>query len=109
MKLRDSLTDVDVSLALCAQTAPEFYFPEGTAGSITRQSLNAKALCFECPIISSCFESAMETNWLEDWGIWGATTRHERADMRRKPFLLKEHRENIREALRAQQIEGEAA
>lgn len=107
--MKTNLMDVDVSLAVCAQTAPDMYFPEGKAGDITREVLNAKAMCFQCPIVSPCFESAMATVMIDDWGVWGGTTRHERANMRRKPASLKEHRRKVQEAEYANQIEGEAA
>lgn len=109
MKLRDSLTGVNVSLALCAQTAPDLYFPEGVSGSLTQGVHEAKVMCFECPILRPCFESALRTSMPEDWGIWGGTTRSERATMRRRPYLLKEHQLKMKEAEDANQVEGEAA
>jgi len=109
MKFKDSLIGVDVSLALCAQTEPDLYFPEGTAGSITRQVLEAKKLCFECPILNLCFESAIKTPMIEDWGVWGGTSRNERTTMRRKPHVLKEHQKKIKEAEDANRIEEKAA
>jgi WhiB family redox-sensing transcriptional regulator len=106
MKTIDAFTSENSALALCAQTDPDLYFPEGTAGSITRSVLSAKAVCFECPLIRACFEMAMTFPMTDDWGVWGGSSRHERTLMRRKPHLLQNHQKQIEEVENANNFKG---
>jgi WhiB family redox-sensing transcriptional regulator len=65
--------------ALCAQTDPDLFFPEGS-GSSTRQ---AKKVCAACPVQTACDEHArgLEGNASADrrHGAWGGKSPRERA------------------------------
>jgi WhiB family redox-sensing transcriptional regulator len=63
-------------LAACAEVDPELWFPEKGASSES-----AKRICRACPVRAQCLEDALSRS--EMHGIWGATSRHERAGMRR--------------------------
>ena len=72
-----SLTWMDS--ALCAQTAPEIFFPEG-AGQNTNQ---AKKICASCPVRTECGEHAQSLegdlfNGLRH-GAWGGMSAVQRA------------------------------
>ncbi|MFI5805259.1 WhiB family transcriptional regulator [Streptomyces sp. NPDC051561] len=62
--------------ALCAQTGPEFFFPE--PGSSTRE---AKQLCGACDMRAVCLEFALTHD--ERFGVWGGFSEKERQEMRR--------------------------
>lgn len=55
------------------------FFPEerGRPGSEPR-SAPAKAMCHGCPVKRDCLEYAIKHN---EYGVWGETTRHERAQL----------------------------
>ncbi len=57
--------------ALCAQTGPEFFFPE--PGSSTRE---AKRLCGACDMRAACLEYALSHD--ERFGVWGGLSEKER-------------------------------
>ncbi len=59
------------SEALCAQTNPEAFFPEG--GGSTQQ---VKVICGNCPVRIACLNEALERG--ERFGIWGGTSWNER-------------------------------
>lgn len=65
--------------AVCAQTDPELFFP--MKGDHARE---AKALCASCDVSTPCVEFAIANNMS---GIWGGTTRRERAFIARKREL----------------------
>jgi hypothetical protein len=74
----------DTTEALCAQTDPEAFFPQGVdLVVITRQ---AKAVCSNCTLVEQCLDYAMKNN---EWGIWGGTTMKERNYIRRHPSRKK--------------------
>lgn len=64
----------------CAKADPELFFPfKGQTDLIAA----AKALCFVCPVKRACRDYAL--NHAEELdGIWGGTTREERAALRRR-------------------------
>ncbi|MFJ4876752.1 WhiB family transcriptional regulator [Streptomyces sp. NPDC088745] len=62
--------------ALCAQTGPEFFFPE--PGSSTRE---AKRLCGACDMRAACLEYALSHD--ERFGVWGGLSEKERYALRR--------------------------
>ena len=100
----------DYSEAVCLQTSPELYFLSTNDKGIETPSAKVIDLCFTCPLLKSCFESALATDYDEDWGIWGGTTRGQRNRMRKTPEKLRLYREKIKEATyRANQAKGEAA
>ena len=73
---RSVLREPWMSEALCAETAPELFFPEkGTS------SAAAKRLCAACDVRGRCLEYAL-TNNLQD-GIYGGLSPKERARLRR--------------------------
>lgn len=65
-----------MSEALCAETAPELFFPEAGASSAA-----AKKLCGACDVRERCLEYALTHN-LQD-GIYGGKSPKERARLRR--------------------------
>jgi WhiB family redox-sensing transcriptional regulator len=60
------------------QKVPSIFFPEDFAEPEKRKAATkaAKALCRECPLMNECRTYALETN--QRFGIWGATSPHER-------------------------------
>ncbi|WP_328333733.1 MULTISPECIES: WhiB family transcriptional regulator [unclassified Streptomyces] len=62
--------------ALCAQTGPEFFFPD--PGSSTR---DAKRLCGICEERVACLEYALDHD--ERFGVWGGLSEKERSGLRR--------------------------
>ncbi|MCB5163991.1 WhiB family transcriptional regulator [Streptomyces bambusae] len=63
--------------ALCAQTGPEFFFPE--PGTSVRE---AKRLCAACPGRAACLEYALAND--ERFGVWGGLSEQERQVLRRR-------------------------
>ncbi|WP_189548901.1 WhiB family transcriptional regulator [Streptomyces lavendofoliae] len=63
--------------ALCAQTGPDFFFPD--PGSSTRE---AKRLCAACDIREACLEYALTHD--ERFGVWGGLSEKERYALRRR-------------------------
>lgn len=70
------------SKAACQDCNPELFFPLGTTGPALDQIEQAKAICQQCPVITSCLEWAVATN--QDVGIWGGTSEDERRELRRR-------------------------
>ncbi|WP_329125870.1 WhiB family transcriptional regulator [Streptomyces sp. NBC_01465] len=62
--------------ALCAQTGPEFFFPD--PGSSTRE---AKRLCGICEERAACLQYALAND--ERFGVWGGLSEKERLRLRR--------------------------
>ncbi|MFF9867226.1 MULTISPECIES: WhiB family transcriptional regulator [unclassified Streptomyces] len=62
--------------ALCAQTGPEFFFPD--PGSSTRE---AKRLCAACEGREACLEYALAHD--ERFGVWGGLSEKERYELKR--------------------------
>ncbi|MHC0432128.1 WhiB family transcriptional regulator [Streptomyces sp. O3] len=62
--------------ALCAQTGPEFFFPE-PGGSVSE----AKRLCMACEGRAACLEYALVHD--ERFGVWGGLSEKERQRLRR--------------------------
>ena len=73
---RSVLREPWMSDALCAETAPEMFFPEKGASSAA-----AKKVCAACDVRERCLEYAL-TNNLQD-GIYGGRSPKERARLRR--------------------------
>ena len=61
--------------AVCAQTDPEIFFPEGNAS--LKDAIN---ICKTCPVATQCLEYAMKNT--EVYGIWGGTTARQRTRLR---------------------------
>ncbi|MFJ5553172.1 WhiB family transcriptional regulator [Streptomyces sp. NPDC093225] len=62
--------------ALCAQTGPDFFFPE--PGTSVR---DAKRLCGACEGRAACLEYALAND--ERFGVWGGLSEQERKALRR--------------------------
>lgn len=67
--------------AACADEDPELFFPIGNSGPALLQIEEAKAVCRRCPLMESCFQSALERNEL---GVWGGTDEDDRRRMKRR-------------------------
>jgi WhiB family redox-sensing transcriptional regulator len=67
--------------ALCrALPVEEFFDMENSRGGRReRQERAAKEVCHRCPVIQQCLRHALAA---EDFGVWGGTTAHERAEIR---------------------------
>lgn len=63
--------------ALCAQSAPDVFFPE--KGESSR---NAKMICQSCPCRDMCLEDALEHD--EQFGVWGGLSYPERRRLQRQ-------------------------
>ncbi|MGA4838568.1 WhiB family transcriptional regulator [Streptomyces sp. G45] len=63
--------------ALCAQTGPDFFFPE--PGSSVRE---AKRICRLCEMRSACLTYALDND--ERFGVWGGLSEKERQNLRRE-------------------------
>lgn len=73
---RSVLREPWMSEALCAETAPEMFFPEKGASLAA-----AKRLCAACDVRERCLEYALANN-LQD-GIYAGLSPKERAKLRR--------------------------
>lgn len=62
--------------ALCAETDPDAFFPEGRASSAP-----AKRVCAACPVVGECLAYALAHDERE--GVWGGLTPFQRARLRR--------------------------
>jgi len=67
--------------ALCAQTAPEAFFPE--KGGSTRE---AKRICLGCEVKDECLEYALARD--ERFGIWGGLSERERRKLKKQQATL---------------------
>ncbi|WP_030560772.1 WhiB family transcriptional regulator [Streptomyces aureocirculatus] len=63
--------------ALCAQTGPDFFFPE--PGSSVRE---AKRICRLCAMRPACLAYAIDND--ERFGVWGGLSEKERQSLRRE-------------------------
>jgi WhiB family redox-sensing transcriptional regulator len=59
--------------AACAHVDPELFFPQGGEKGKT---LQAKAVCAQCPVREKCLAKALRNN--EEYGVWGGLTATER-------------------------------
>lgn len=66
--------------ALCRDTDPELFFPEGTSGPAERQTAEAKAICRHCAVRADCLSWALDTG--QDAGVWGGLSEKERRALR---------------------------
>lgn len=66
----------DWDLALCAQTDPDLFVPDGAGQQITTAVKQAKWVCGRCSIRSGCLSWALETR--EPAGVWGGLDERER-------------------------------
>lgn len=62
--------------AVCAETAPDIFFPE--KGGSTR---DAKKLCASCEVAAQCLAYALDKE--ERFGIWGGLSERERRPLQK--------------------------
>lgn len=67
--------------AACLGVDPDLFFPD--RGKTT---IDAKRVCFECPVRGECLEYALDN--VERFGIWGGTSERERRKIRRSRAAL---------------------
>jgi WhiB family redox-sensing transcriptional regulator len=65
--------------ALCAQSSPDLWFPEGSLHEVNAE---ARRICQRCPVIDECLAYALANN--EDHGIWGGLAANERKLLKRR-------------------------
>jgi WhiB family redox-sensing transcriptional regulator len=68
--------------ARCLTEDPELFFPVGNTGPAAEQIEQAKSVCRECTVSSSCLEYAIKEN--QDSGVWGGLSEDERKSLKRK-------------------------
>lgn len=68
--------------ALCSQTDPELFFPEGPASAVRSKKAKARAICSWCQVQDKCLEFALAQPWLSD-GVWAGFDATELRKMRR--------------------------
>lgn len=66
--------------AACQTADPRWFYPE--KGQTDFYDL-AKAVCAGCPVKLKCLAYALDTDPINDWGIWGGMSAPERARVRR--------------------------
>lgn len=75
----EALTSIiDTDEALCTTTDPDAFFEETSSDAL----LFAVKLCKSCPVQQECLEAALSIPYLDDYGVWGGTTRTQRRRMR---------------------------
>ena len=70
----------DWEQALCAQTDPELFFPEGVGAQIVIATTQAKRICAQCSIRRGCLSWALATG--QPAGIWGGMDKEDRKQIR---------------------------
>ena len=70
------------SAAACRSADPDLFFPISDSGPAREQTATAKAICATCQVRRECLAFALQTG--QTYGIWGGTTEHERAAVRRR-------------------------
>jgi WhiB family redox-sensing transcriptional regulator len=100
---------MDISQALCAQIAPDLYFPEDMNESLSSTSIAIKKLCVKCPIAVACLDKALSYSQADDWGIWGGTSMYERIKLRKNKDALETYKQYLLENSHVYKTKGEAA
>jgi len=67
--------------AACKNVDTNLFFPAGGSGTPTNWD-QAVTICQQCPVVNQCLEFALRTQQKD--GVWGATTPHQRQQMRRQ-------------------------
>lgn len=67
--------------ALCAQIDHDLFYGDAGRSDLTN---TAKAVCEACPVKTECLDYALAVHPNSDWGVWGGTTKRERAKLRRE-------------------------
>jgi WhiB family redox-sensing transcriptional regulator len=68
--------------AACRSADPDLFFPISDSGPAQDQTAEAQAICAACHVQRECLAFALQTGQI--YGIWGGTTEHERAAVRRR-------------------------
>lgn len=66
-----------VEFALCAQTDPDAFYPEGN-----QSPWPAQRICARCPVRGKCLDWALDTG--ERHGVWGGKSPRQRRDLARR-------------------------
>ena len=68
-------------VAACRGEDSTWFFPADAEQrrSRIRREARAKAVCAQCPVMQLCRDHALRVE--EPWGIWGALTEEERAEI----------------------------
>jgi WhiB family redox-sensing transcriptional regulator len=98
--MQNTITELDLEDALCAQTNPDVFFPEN---GNRWQLQDARKTCARCPIIEKCLDMALAFSDYEDHGIWGGASEYMRRGMRRNPQLKAVHLEEMSREKRRQE------
>lgn len=64
----------------CQQSDTNLFYPEAGGNAKVKA---AKAVCKLCPVMNKCLDFALSVSAIDDWGVWGGTTKDEREPMRR--------------------------
>jgi WhiB family redox-sensing transcriptional regulator len=78
---RDPRESAWIERARCIGEDPELFFPVGTSAPAIEQTVRAKAVCRQCPVIEACLAWALDT--CQDAGVWGGLDEEERRVIRR--------------------------
>jgi WhiB family redox-sensing transcriptional regulator len=70
--------------ALCAEVAPELFFPRGD-GFGAMDVVEAKKVCRQCPVRDECLKDALESG--ADHGVWGGHSQLELRAIRKEAGL----------------------
>jgi WhiB family redox-sensing transcriptional regulator len=68
--------------ATCRDEDPELFFPVGTTGPALLQTLEAKIVCWRCPVSTQCLSWALESG--QAAGVWGGMSEDERRALKRR-------------------------
>jgi WhiB family redox-sensing transcriptional regulator len=79
-KLFSLLQEIEEIGEIPCQNAPDMFFPDPGNGGY-QDTIWAKKMCEECPVLKSCRNYAIEAK--EPFGIWGGLTPVERRTYRR--------------------------
>ena len=75
--------------AMCRQTDPGLFVPEGSSSDVWKAHQQAKRICSLCPVIEQCRDYAVDHATRSTlWGVWGGLHA-------REIHALAAHRERI--------------
>jgi len=78
---RDPRESAWIERARCIGEDPDLFFPVGSSAPAIEQTVRAKAVCGQCPVIEACLAWALDT--CQDAGVWGGLDEEERRVIRR--------------------------
>lgn len=68
--------------AACLVEDPELFFPVGTTSPALAQIDEAKVICRQCEVATTCLQWAIE--FRQDAGVWGGLSADERRALKRR-------------------------